>query len=112
MNLICYSYAEGSFDYVSIYHGNKQIVQIETLLNVSDHKYTHQLYVLDEYAYLADTLTLWALYYANYRFVKRFHMSKTCSIRYARSLSKYKDKYNPTWRKTHFPDKGGEGTVL
>ena len=110
-NLLCYSYEEGSFDYVSIYHGDKQIAQIETCLNVSDYKYTHWLYILDEYAYLADTLSLWTLYYANYRFVKRFHMSKTRTIQYARSLSRYKDKYDPTWRKTHFPDSIGDGTL-
>ena len=104
MKLLCYSYAEGSFDYVSIYHGDKQIAQIETFLNVVDYKYTHQLFVLDEYSYLVDSLALWVLYYANYRFVKRFHMSKTHSFRYARSLSKYKNKYDPMWRKTHFPD--------
>ena len=100
----CYTLSRGSFDYVSIYQGEKQIALIETHLNVNDYKYTHKLYVLDEYNDFADTLSFFVLYYASYKFAKRFHMSKSSVNEKAWSFSKYSSKYDPKWRETHFPN--------
>ncbi len=100
----CYSCSKGSFNYVSIYHGDKQIALIETYLNTTDYKYTHKLYILDDYEKFADTLSFFVLYYANYRFAERFHMSKGSYHEKSWSYSKYNDKYDPKWRETNFPD--------
>lgn len=100
----CYTRSKGSFDYVCIYQEEKQIALVETYLNVNDYKYTHKLYVLDDYHQFADTLSLFVLYYANYNFAKRFHMNKGSVCEKRISHSKYNDKYNPSWRETYFPD--------
>lgn len=100
----CYSRSIGSFNYVSIYEGDKQIALIETYLNTKDYKYTHKLYVLDKYNQFADTLSFFVLYYANYRFAERFHMSKGSYYEKSWSYSKYNNKYDPKWRETNFPD--------
>lgn len=100
----CYSRSIGSFNYVSIYEDNKQIALIETLLNVDDYMYTHKLYVLDDYKPFAYTLSFFVLYYANFHFSYRFHMS-IGNTQYVKSwsISKYNEKYNPDWRETNFP---------
>ena len=100
----CYSRSIDSFNYVSIYEGGKQIALIETYLNTNDYKYIHKLYILDEYDRFADTFSFFVLYYANYCFAKRFHMSKGSYYRKSWSCSKYNDKYDPKWREINFPD--------
>lgn len=100
----CYTLSRGSFDYVSFYQGDTQIALIETYLNVNDYKYTHKLYILDEYNDFADTLSFFVLYYASYKFAKRFHMSKSSVNEKTWSYSKYNSKYDPKWRETHFPN--------
>ena len=99
-----YSRSIGSFNYVSIYQEDKQIALTETYLNTNDYKYTHKLYVLEDYNKFADTLSFFVLYYANYRFAERFHMSKGSYYEKSWSYSKYNDKYDPKWRQTNFPD--------
>ena len=100
----CYSLSRGSFKYVSIYHGDTQIALVETYLSVNDYKYTHKLYLLDDYNQFADTLSFFVVYYAGYNFAQRMHMTKG-STTYSTVwfFSKYADKYNPNWRETHFP---------
>ncbi len=100
----CYTVSCGSFNYVSIYQGDTQIALVETYLNVNDYKYTHKLYILDEYNDFADTLSFFVLYYASYKFAKRFHMSKNSINEKAWSYSKYNSKYDSKWRETHFPN--------
>ena len=109
--LHCYSRSIGSFNYVSIYEGDKQIALIETYLNTNDYKYIHKLYVLDEYNQFADTLSFFVLYYANYHFAERFHMSKGSYYEKSWSYSKYNDKYDPKWRETNFPDENFFGKI-
>ena len=109
--LHCYNLSKGSFDYVSVYFGDKQIALLETFLNVNDYKYTHKLYILDEYNSFAETLSFFTLYYANYHFAKRFHMSKGSVYEKSWSYSKYKDKYNEMWRETHFPNENFFGKI-
>jgi len=100
----CYCLSRGSFDYVSIYQGATQIALIETYLSVNDYKYTHKLYLLDEYNQFADTLSFFVLYYASYNFAQRMHMSSGSTSTKSWSFSKYNNKYNPKWRETHFPN--------
>lgn len=100
----CYFRSSGSFDYVSIYDGDKQIALIETQLNTNDYKYIHKLYVTDEYDRFVDTLSFFVLYYSNFRFANRFHMSKGSHYVKAWSFSKYNDLYDPKWREANFPD--------
>jgi len=100
----CYCLSKGDFNYVSIYEGEKQIALIETYLRTKDYKYTHKLYILDDYNEFSEALTFFALYYANYNFSERFHMSKGSYYEKAWSYSKYNDKYDSKWRETHFPD--------
>ena len=107
----CYSRSKGSFNYVSIYQGDTQIALIETYLNTTDYKYIHKLYVLDDYNKFADTFSFFVLYYANYRFAKRFHMSKGSYYEKSWSYSKYNDKYDPKWRETNFPNENFFGKI-
>ncbi len=100
----CYSLSRGSFNYVSIYQGDAQIALVETYLSVNDYKYTHKLYLLDDYNQFADTLSFFVVYYASYNFAQRMHMSSGAVSEKAWSFSKYADKYNPKWHETHFPD--------
>lgn len=98
-----YPRAVGSYEYVPIYRGDEQIALVETCLSANDYLYTHKLYVLDGFTRFADTLALFVLYYANFRFAKRFHMSKYKMRVKAWSFSAYNDKYRPEWKEAHFP---------
>ena len=109
--LHCYYRYVGDFNCVSIYQGDKQIALVETYLTVRDCKYTHKLYLLDDHENLAKTLSLFVLYYANYTFVRRMHMSKGIYKEKAWSYSKYNDKYDSTWRETHFPHENFFGSI-
>lgn len=102
----CYTRSIKSFDYVSIYKGDCQIALLETYLNINDYKYNHKLYLLDEYKHISDILCLFALYYSSFNFSQRLHMSAGSSVNQITlwEPSRYKDKYNPEWRKTHFPN--------
>lgn len=109
--LHCYTRLIGSFDYVSIYINDKQIALMETYLSVSDYKYTHKLYILDEYKFLADTLSFFAVYYASYNFANRLHMSRGSVYTKAWSFSKYNKKYDPDWRERNFPNENFFGKI-
>ena len=80
-----------------------QIALLETYLSVNDFKYTHKLYLLDDYNQFADTLSFFVLYYVSYNFSQRFHMSSGSTSAKSWSFSKY-NKYNPKWREIHFPN--------
>lgn len=108
----CYIHVKDSFNYVSVYHGERQIALIETYLNVSDYKYTHKAYILDEYKEFWDLTAFFILYYSSYRFCKRFHMSYGYSqYHYGRNFSVYNDKYDPKWREKNFPDENFFGKL-
>ena len=107
----CYCCAKGTFRYVSIYQEKKQIAVLETYLCVSDDKYSHKLYILDEYDQYAEALSFFAVYYASLTFSKRFHMSRGSVSQRAWSLSRYNDKYDPTWREKNFPDEDFFGKI-
>ena len=107
----CYCRSIGSFDYVSIYQGDTQIALIETYLSVNDYKYTHKLFLLDEYNQFAETLSFFVLYYASYTFAKRMHMSIGSVSVKSWSFSKYNDKYDPKWRERHFPNENFFGKI-
>ena len=100
----CYCRSVGSFDYVSIYREDTQIALVETCLSVKDYKYTHSLYITDDYGKYADFLSFFVLYYASYNFAERMHMSKGTVKQVSYSFSRYNHKYDPKWRETHFPD--------
>lgn len=100
----CYFRGVDSFHYISVYCENRQIALVETSLRVVDGKYSHTLYLLDEYEPYKDILTLFVLYYANYNFTNRFHMSKGTSYSKSWTFSEYNEKYDPHWRETHFPN--------
>ena len=100
----CYCLSRGSFNYVSIYQGDNQIALIETYLSVNDLKYTHKLYLLDDYNQFADTLSFFVLYYASYNFAQRFHMSSGSQYVKSWSFSRYNNKYDEKWREINFPD--------
>ncbi len=109
--LHCYPLSNGSFHYVSVYLGDKQIALLETHLYVTDFKYTHKLYLLDEYNKFGEVLSFFTLYYANYRFVRRFHMSIGSFYERSWSRSKYRYKYDEAWRETHFPNENFFGKI-
>ena len=107
----CYARSKGSFDYVSIYQGDRQIGLVETYLNTSNYKYTHKLYLLEEFDPLAETFSLFVLYYASYNFAQRFHMSAGSHYEKSWSISRYNHKYDETWRETHFPNENFWGKI-
>lgn len=107
--LRCYVVAKGSFQYVCVYDYNyrngeeKQIALIETYLCVNDYKYTHKIYLLDDYKSLAFLLSFFTVYYSSYNFSERFHMSSGSVTEKRKTFSKYNDKYDPMWREMNFP---------
>lgn len=106
--LRCYTVAKDSFEYVCIYKYESgrehQISLIETYLYTNDYKYTHVVYILDDYKQLADVISFFAIYYSSYNYAERFHMSKGSSYEKKFTISKYKDKYNAAWKADHFTD--------
>lgn len=100
----CYDCAISSFHYISIYQEEKQIALVETYLSVQNYKYTHKLYLLDEFRPHAETLSFFVLYFASYHFAKRFHMSIGHRSGKSWTFSRYNDKYDLNWRETHFPE--------
>ena len=97
-----YSLSRGDFNYISIYLGDTQIALIETALSVDSFKYIHNLYILDDYNHLADTFSLFTIYYASYNFARRFHMSVGYTVAKSWTVSEYSDKYNPEWKEKCF----------
>ncbi|MBQ8289204.1 MAG: hypothetical protein IJX76_10670 [Clostridia bacterium] len=114
----CYTRSIGSYDYVSVYDlsfpgavETEQIALLETYLTVVDNKYKFKLYLLDEYAEDKDELIMFVLYYANYHFTERFHMSRGTTYTKAWSFSKNNQKVDPGWRNVHFPNENFFGKV-
>ncbi len=107
----CYYRTKKSFDYISVYHGERQVALVETYLNVSNYKYTHKAYLLDEYKEYWDLIAFFILYYASYNYAQRFHMSSGSSYSYGWSFSFYNKKYNPKWREENFPDENFFGKL-
>lgn len=107
----CFDRYVDSFHYISIYRNETQIALIETYLNVTDLKFTHKLYLLDEYRQFADTFSFFTVYYAGYCFAHRFHMSSGSTYRKGRSITNYAYKYNPQWRAKHFPNENFFGKI-
>lgn len=105
----CYCRSKGSFNYVSIYMGKKQIALLETCLNVDDYLYKYKLYLLEEYNALFEILSFFTLYYANYTFLKRFHFGSTSTYEKSYSFSSYNDKYSNDWREKNFPEENFYG---
>lgn len=101
--LYCYTRLKGSFNYISIYKDDIQIALVETYLTVTDFNYTHKLYLPDDYSEYKEVLSLFVLYFANYNFTKRFHMTAGTSFTKGWSYSQYNDKYDPSWREKYFP---------
>lgn len=99
----CYKYSKGRFDYVSFYLNEKQIAELQIYTTIVDQKYNYKIYLLDEYKELTEILSMFVLYYANYNYTERFHMSKGTEVSYTLyQLTRYKKKYNPSWVSTHF----------
>ncbi len=107
----CYCRSKSSFDYVSIYKGDQQIALLETYLSVNDFKYTHKLYLLDDYNKFAETFSLFVLYYASFNFAQRFHMTKGSTYGKEWTISRYNNKYDKNWRETHFPNENFFGKI-
>ncbi len=101
---ICYYRSIGSFDYISIYKGDKQIALVETNLSTYNYIYTHKLYILDDYNRYAETLSLFVLYYASYNFAQRYNtMFGSVTVK-SYTFSDYNNMYDPKWRETNFPN--------
>lgn len=109
-----YNYRK-SFHYISIYRGNVQIALVETYLLAVDYKYTHKLYLLDDYAELAELFSFFVVYYAGYNFAERLHMNKYTIANTGHVItwrvSGYSDKYDENWRETHFPNENFFGKM-
>ncbi|MBO5210698.1 MAG: hypothetical protein J6B80_02065 [Clostridia bacterium] len=107
----CYSRFKGRFGYISIYQSDKQIALVETFLTTTDFKFNHKLYILDEYNSFADVLTFFVLYYSNFNYSERFHMSKYTNYSSSYSFSFYNKKFDPKWRENHFPNENFFGKI-
>ena len=106
-----YARDKGAFEYLSVYDGEQQIALVEIYLTTEDYKYTYKLYLLETHDELGDILALFILYYANWNYAKRFHMSKGSMHVRSWSYSAYNDRYDPTWRERHFPRENFFGKV-
>lgn len=107
----CYPRSKGSFDYVSVFLKDVQIALVETYMNTNDYKYTHKVYLLDNYQTYAETLSFFVLYYASYTFAERFHMSSGSFHQKAWSISRYNDMYDESWREKYFPNENFFGKI-
>ena len=103
VGLDCYPLARGAYNYVPIYDGARQIALMETLMVSEDMKFKHKVYLLDSHADCAGYLAIFAIYYANYRFTDRFHMSLGTTVYRKWTISAFADRHDPDWRSEHFP---------
>lgn len=109
--LIAYDRSIGGYDYVSIYLQNldgneEQIALIETHMTAVNNQYVHKAYLLDAYEAYKDILSLFVLYYSNFRFARQNRGNYGIHVEKSWTLSPYNDKYDPQWKETHFPEKG------
>ena len=102
--LNCYAYAQGRFHFISIYDGDQQIASLVTDQNVRNFKYFHYLYLLDTCRQYAEILSFFAVYFANYHFAHRFHMSISTVKGRSWTISNLNFKYDPSWLRNNFPD--------
>ena len=99
----CYKYSKRRFDFLSIYDSDKQIAEIQIYTTCVDNKYNYKVYLLNEYKEMAEIFAMFVLYYANYNYTDRFHMSKGVEVKYSvYQLTRYKKKYNPNWLRENF----------
>lgn len=114
-DLRCYIVGKGSFEYACVYSRScgeeKQIALIETYLNVNNYKYVNKIYLLDDYKLLGSVISFFTVYYSSYSFCKRYHMSSGSVYEKRMPITKYKDKYDPSWRETYFPDENFFGKI-
>lgn len=112
-----YDVSRGEFNNLCLYDGEYQIGLIETYLTAINGCYSHKIYLLDgrdggtEYAEKAEVLALFAIYYANHRFVERGSMYFGTKHQKEWTMSKYNNRYDPAWRETHFPDENFFGKL-
>ena len=100
-----YTYAHGSFEYISIYFGDAQIALVENYLNTINLCNNYKLYILDEYDDCADLFALFVLYFDNWNYTHRINMQRGSYHTYVvAQFTRYKKMYDPEWREKYFPD--------
>lgn len=93
-----YAYVVSKGDsHICIYIGDVQIAQVEIAMRIKNGCNEYVLYLLDEYSYLADLLSMFVLYYDNLHNTNRGEMQIGTSTSWEYSFSKYNNKFSPTW---------------
>ncbi len=104
--LYLYNISKGNYSYLCVYldDDETQIAQVDTFLTSKNGCFSHTLYLLEDYEYLARMLLLFVLYYDNFIYTNRgkYYFGRNFELKY--SFSKYEHKYNSAWKRNHFDD--------
>ena len=115
--LHAYRRSIGDFSYLSVYllspdcRQEEQIALAETYLTTTNYLYTHKIYLLDAYAEQKDIVSMLMLYVANRHYTHRGSGFYGKMVEKEWTFSTYNDKYDPSWRETHFPNENYWGKI-
>ena len=108
-DVIIRAFANGSFEYLTIFEGNEQIGLAEHNLTVWDNCHIYKLYIRQEYVDLADALVLAVLRHHALHFLVPFKNRRGQTRLFTRYSSASEARYEVTWLEKYFPDENFYG---
>lgn len=98
----CYPVSDGYIKHISIYDDQNQIAELLKLNIVTDGKDNYRIYLKDEYDFLADALSMLAIYLDRACYNSSYIKNQSQTITYQKTYSKVNKYYDPNWVKNNF----------
>lgn len=98
----CFSIEDGYIRHICVYKDNIQVAEILKPNLIIDGKDEYKIYLLDEYNYLSDSLSMLVLYLDRIEYNSSYLKVKGKQVYKAISYSKANEYYNPDWTKINF----------
>ena len=98
----CYSIEDGYIRHICIYKDEIQVAELLKPNVIIDGKDEYKIYLMDEYNYLSDSLSLLALYLDRTEYNSSYLKNNGKQIEKSFSYSKVNKYYNPNWVKNNF----------
>lgn len=98
----CYSVEDGYLRHVMIYDDDKQIAELLKSNVVIDGKDTYRIYLKDNYSFIADVISFFALYLDRTKYNSSYLKIQSQVIEYKKSYSKVNKFYDKNWLIANF----------
>ncbi len=98
----CYSIEDGYIRHICIYKDDVQVAELLKPNVIIDGKDEYRIYLMDEYSYLKDSLSMFSLYLDRTEYNSSYFKNNSKQISKKVSYSKVNKYYNPNWVKNNF----------